>query len=204
MNLIEIPKHVLANIEWIDSDDPKYKSRSREAYPYCENCDKNHPQDETEPKAYIYENATGNLYLHCPGAVIPFLWRNSQMLFFPIDEATQAHPERRHMQNRLKQLPLNVQKHVYQIAGMAGTSCPNWGSTEYNQATTAFLVATDDKNYKTSLMTTPDTTLNTGSAGTMSCKKPTGPPNRGASIVSIYGPQNGNRNVKPFSTVLRF
>ena len=66
MNLTEIPKHVLANIEWIDSDDPKYKSRSREAYPYCENCDKNHPQDETEPKAYIYENATGNLYLHCP------------------------------------------------------------------------------------------------------------------------------------------
>lgn len=49
------------------------------------------------------------------------------------------------MQNRLKQLPLNVQKHVYQIAGMAGTSCPNWGSTEYNQATTAFLVATDEE-----------------------------------------------------------
>ena len=49
------------------------------------------------------------------------------------------------MQNRLKQLPLNVQKHVYEIAGMAGTSCPNWGSTEYNQATTAFLVATDEE-----------------------------------------------------------
>ena len=49
------------------------------------------------------------------------------------------------MQNRLKQLPLNVQKHVYQIAGMAGTSCPNWGSTEYNQATTAFLVTTDEE-----------------------------------------------------------
>ena len=49
------------------------------------------------------------------------------------------------MQNRLKQLPVNVQKHVYQIAGMAGTSCPNWGSTEYNQATTVFLVATDEE-----------------------------------------------------------
>ena len=34
------------------------------------------------------------------------------------------------MQNRLKQLPLNVQKHVYEIAGIAGTSCPNWGSEE--------------------------------------------------------------------------
>ena len=33
------------------------------------------------------------------------------------------------MQKRLKQLPLNVQKHVYQIAGMAGTNCPDWGST---------------------------------------------------------------------------
>ena len=33
------------------------------------------------------------------------------------------------MQNRLKQLPLNVQKHVYEIAGMAGTNCPDWGST---------------------------------------------------------------------------
>lgn len=45
-------------------------------------------------------------------------------------------------ENRLKQLPLNVQKHVYEIAGMAGTNCPNWGLTAYNQATTAFLLAT--------------------------------------------------------------
>jgi len=49
------------------------------------------------------------------------------------------------MQNRLKQLPINVQKHVYEIAGMAGTNCPNWGSTVYNQATTAFLVATSEE-----------------------------------------------------------
>ena len=62
MDIIEIPKHVLANIEWINSDDPKYTSRSREAYPYCE---KNHPQDETEPMTYIYENADGHLYLYC-------------------------------------------------------------------------------------------------------------------------------------------
>ena len=62
MDIIEIPKHVLANVEWIDSDDPKYKLRSREAYPYCI---KNHPQDKTEPMAYIYKNANGHLYLHC-------------------------------------------------------------------------------------------------------------------------------------------
>ena len=32
------------------------------------------------------------------------------------------------MQNRLKQLPLNVQKRVYEIAGMeTGTICPDWG-----------------------------------------------------------------------------
>ena len=62
MDIIEVPKHVLDNVEWIDSDDPKYKSRSREAYPYCE---KDHPEDETEPMAYIYKNANWHLYLHC-------------------------------------------------------------------------------------------------------------------------------------------
>ena len=45
-------------------------------------------------------------------------------------------------QNRLKQLPLNVQKRVYEIAGMAGTICSDFHSAEYNQATTAFLCAT--------------------------------------------------------------
>ena len=49
------------------------------------------------------------------------------------------------MQNRLKQLPLNVQKRVYEMAGMAGTSCSGFGSTEYNQATTAFLLATSEE-----------------------------------------------------------
>ena len=49
------------------------------------------------------------------------------------------------MQNRLKQLPLNVQKRLYEITGMADTSCPNWGSTEYNQAVTAFFVATPEE-----------------------------------------------------------
>ena len=49
------------------------------------------------------------------------------------------------MPNRLKQLPLNVQKRVYEIAGMAGTSCSGFGSTEYNQATTAFLSATSEE-----------------------------------------------------------
>lgn len=59
----EIPELRYAEIVWIDSDDSKYKSRSREAYPYCTECKKNHP--ETEPMAYVYENAYGNLYVHC-------------------------------------------------------------------------------------------------------------------------------------------
>ena len=49
------------------------------------------------------------------------------------------------MQNRLTQLPLNVQKRLYEITGMAGTNCPNWDSTAYNQATTAFLLATSEE-----------------------------------------------------------
>ena len=63
------------------------------------------------------------------------------------------------MQNRLKQLPLNVQKRVYEIAGEAGTVCPdvglerrsdtlcrgNFSSTEYNQAMGAFLSATPEE-----------------------------------------------------------
>ena len=63
------------------------------------------------------------------------------------------------MQNRLKQLPLNVQKRVYEIAGMAGPVCPdvelekrsdtlcrgNFSSTEYNQAMGAFLFATSEE-----------------------------------------------------------
>ena len=49
------------------------------------------------------------------------------------------------MQNRLKQLPLNVQKRLYEIAGMAGTNCPSWGSAEHNIAITAFFVATDEE-----------------------------------------------------------
>ena len=46
------------------------------------------------------------------------------------------------MKNRLKQLPLNVQKRVYEIAGMAGTICPDFGSAEYNRAMGAFIFAT--------------------------------------------------------------
>ena len=62
MELIEIQKHVLANIEWEPIEDPKYKLRSREAYSYCA---KNHPEDETEPMGYVCQNATGNLYFRC-------------------------------------------------------------------------------------------------------------------------------------------
>ena len=61
IDMIEIPKHVLAAIVWIDSDNPKYKLRSREAYPYCDDCKKN----ETEPMAYVYEDANEHLYVHC-------------------------------------------------------------------------------------------------------------------------------------------
>ena len=49
------------------------------------------------------------------------------------------------MQNRLKQLPLNVQKRVYEIAGLAGTICSDCTSTEYNHAMGAFLFATADE-----------------------------------------------------------
>ena len=49
------------------------------------------------------------------------------------------------MQNRLKQLPLNVQKWVYEIAGNAGTICGSLGSPEYNHAMGAFLFATPEE-----------------------------------------------------------
>ena len=49
------------------------------------------------------------------------------------------------MQNRLKQLPQNVQKRVYEMAGMAGTIYSDVNSTEYNQAITAFLFATSEE-----------------------------------------------------------
>ena len=62
MKQIEIPKPVLANIEWEPTEHPKYESRSREAYSYCS---EKHPEDKTEPKGYIYQNATGNLYFCC-------------------------------------------------------------------------------------------------------------------------------------------
>ena len=49
------------------------------------------------------------------------------------------------MQNRLKQLPLNVQKRVYEMAGMAGTICSGWRSAEYNRAIGAFIFATEEE-----------------------------------------------------------
>ena len=51
------------------------------------------------------------------------------------------------MQNRLKQLPLNVQKWVYEIAGMAGTCCSalTLNSVEYNHAMSAYLFATPEE-----------------------------------------------------------
>lgn len=49
------------------------------------------------------------------------------------------------MQNRLKQLPLNVQKWVYEIAGMAGTICGGIHSPEYDQAMGAYLFATPEE-----------------------------------------------------------
>ena len=49
------------------------------------------------------------------------------------------------MQNRLKQLPQNVQKRVYEMAGLAGTIHSDVNSIEYNQAMTAFLFATSEE-----------------------------------------------------------
>ena len=49
------------------------------------------------------------------------------------------------MQNRLKHLPLNVQKRVHEIAGRAGTICSDFNSIKYNQAMTAFLFATSEE-----------------------------------------------------------
>ena len=65
MKMREVPNLNYAGIEWIDSDNPKYKSRSRDAYPHCVDCNKNHRQNETEPMAYVYKNNQGNLYVHC-------------------------------------------------------------------------------------------------------------------------------------------
>ena len=75
MKQIHVPKLNYSNIEWIDSDDPKYKSRSREAYPYCENCKKitkkmrqNQRHIPTKMLMVIYtctENAYGNLHMYC-------------------------------------------------------------------------------------------------------------------------------------------
>ena len=51
------------------------------------------------------------------------------------------------MQNRLKQLPLKVQKRLYEMAGMAGTICSdiNLNLAEYNHAMGAFLFATSEE-----------------------------------------------------------
>ena len=49
------------------------------------------------------------------------------------------------MPNRLKQLPLNVQKWVYEIAGMAGTIYGGLDSEAYNYAMGAFLFTTAEE-----------------------------------------------------------
>ena len=70
----------------------------------------------------------------------PSLFRNAETWKRRLQSNEETRP-----QNRLKQLPLNVQKLVYEIAGMAGTNCPDLGSTEYNRAMTAYLVATSEE-----------------------------------------------------------
>ena len=49
------------------------------------------------------------------------------------------------MQNRLKQSPLKVEKHVYEMSGMAGTISSDCTSEEYNHAMGAFLFATPEE-----------------------------------------------------------
>ena len=84
---------------------------------------------------------------YIPKRLLTLSWAENSDLFR--NATTWAHKlqsnEETQTQNRLKQLPLNVQKRVYEIAGMAGTSCSGFGSTEYNQATTAFLSATSEE-----------------------------------------------------------
>ena len=63
MKEVQIPNFNYRSIVWVDSDKPKYEKRSRETYPYCTDCKKNHP--EKAPQAYVYENAIGGLHYHC-------------------------------------------------------------------------------------------------------------------------------------------
>ena len=63
MKEVHIPTFNYSSIQWIESDNPKYEKRSREAYPYCVDCKKNHPKKA--PQAYVYENAIGGLCYHC-------------------------------------------------------------------------------------------------------------------------------------------
>ena len=84
---------------------------------------------------------------YIPKWLLTFSWVENPDLFR--NAKTWAHKlqsnEETQTQNRLKQLPLNVQKLVYEMAGMAGTSCSGFGSTEYNKAMTAFLSATSEE-----------------------------------------------------------
>ena len=99
------------------------------------------------------------------------------------------------MQNRLKQLPQNVQKHVYEIAGMAGTIHSDLSLTEYNQAITAFLFATPEE-LQDFLYDHARYNLEHRISWYDANKKFTGHLSRSASIVHIYDLQNGSENVK--------
>ena len=77
--MLEFQKHVMANIEWVSTDDSKYEVRSREAFP----CENKHPQDETEPMAYLYKNADGHLYLHCHRCSCTFSVHRFPDIVFP-------------------------------------------------------------------------------------------------------------------------
>ena len=98
------------------------------------------------------------------------------------------------MQNQLKQLSLNVQngytKSLEGLARFAEISARQNTITPWEPS-----YSQHPKNYKTSSTTTPDTTLNTGSAGMTQCKRSTEHLDKVASTVSIYDPQNGRENV---------
>ena len=95
------------------------------------------------------------------------------------------------MQNRLKQLPLSVQKHVYEMSGMAGTICSNCPSEEYNHAMGAFLFATPEE-LSDFLFDHARHNLEHRISWHDVIQE---------AYKGAYGPQNGSRNVKPFSTV---
>ena len=76
--MLEFQKHVMANIEWVSTDDPKYEVRSREAFP-CEN--KHHRTRQNQ--WHISTKMHGHLYLHCHRCSCTFSVHRFPDIVFP-------------------------------------------------------------------------------------------------------------------------